>query len=134
MDENTFLLENLDQLHDRPGGSMNKRDFSSLLALAQVVFYLVTGIWPLVSRRTFEAVTGPKVDFWLVQTTGLLIAVIGGVLGLSGLRGKPSTEVTALGVGSAASLAGADVVFVGKGRIRRVYLLDALAEIALIAL
>jgi hypothetical protein len=113
---------------------MNKRDLTSFVAMAQGLFYLVTGIWPLVSRRSFEAVTGPKYDFWLVQTIGLLIAVIGGVLGAAGLRGRPSGEVAALGIGSAASLAGADIVFTGKGRIRRVYLLDALAEIGLILL
>ena len=100
--------------------------------MAQGMFYLVTGIWPLVSRRSFEAVTGPKYDFWLVQTVGRLIAVIGRVMGAAGLRGRPSGELTVTGGGSAASLPGADIVFAGKGRIRRVYLLDALAEIGLI--
>jgi hypothetical protein len=41
-------------------------------ALLQGGYFLFTGIWPLVSRRTFEAVTGPKKDFWLAQTVGVL--------------------------------------------------------------
>lgn len=50
------------------------------LALAQGAFYLATGIWPLVSMRTFERVTGPKTDKWLVKTAGVLITAIGGAL------------------------------------------------------
>jgi protein-S-isoprenylcysteine O-methyltransferase Ste14 len=41
----------------------------------------------LVSRRTFEAVTGPKADFWLAQTVGVLVACIGSALGYAGLGG-----------------------------------------------
>jgi len=47
------------------------------LPVAQGVYFLLTGIWPLLSMRTFEAVTGPKVDRWLVKTVGVLVAVIG---------------------------------------------------------
>ncbi len=56
------------------------------LALLQGVFYVLTGIWPLLSIRTFERVTGPKVDRWLVKTVGVLVTVIGGVLLLAGSR------------------------------------------------
>lgn len=106
----------------------------SPVAWIQAVFYVVTGIWPLFSRRTFEKVTGPKTDFWLVKTVGLLITVIGVVLGLAGSRRSMPPEVPVLGIGSAASLAGVDVAYVRQGRIPRVYLLDALAEVGLIAL
>jgi hypothetical protein len=37
-------------------------------SLAQGAYHLVTGVWPLVSMRTFASVTGPKVDKWLVKT------------------------------------------------------------------
>ena len=47
------------------------------LPVAQGVYFLLTGIWPLLSMRTFEAVTGPKVDRRLVKTVGVLVAVIG---------------------------------------------------------
>jgi len=29
------------------------------------------GVWPLVSLRTFEGVTRPKVDSWLVKSVGV---------------------------------------------------------------
>ncbi len=114
--------------------SSNGRDAGSLarLSLAQGLYYLVTGLWPLASMRAFERVTGPKTDRWLVKTAGILIAVIGGVLTLAGLRGRRSPEVPLLAAGSAAGLAGIDTVYAARGRISRIYLLDALAEGALL--
>ena len=97
-------------------------------------YYVATGVWPLVSRRTFERVTGPKSDFWLVQTVGLLVGSIG--LGLAQnlrRRGPVAPELRTIAVASAVSLALVDVIFVSKGRIRPVYLVDAVAEAALIA-
>jgi hypothetical protein len=102
------------------------------LALVQGLYFLSTGLWPLVSIRSFEAVTGPKVDRWLVKTVGVLIAVIGGVLALSGRRGVPSVDARRLAVGSAAGLTGVDVVYVARRRISPIYLLDALLEVALV--
>ena len=53
--------------------------FASRLCVIQGLYYVVTGVWPLVSTcGTFEAVTGNKVDDWLVKTVGVLIIVIGG--------------------------------------------------------
>jgi hypothetical protein len=98
----------------------------------QGIYFLLTGVWPLVSMRSFEAVTGPKVDRWLVRTVGVLVGVIGGSLLLD--RRRPSAGTTALGVGSAAALGGIDVVYALEGRISRVYLLDAIAETVLVGL
>ena len=110
-------------------GSM---DLLSAVALAQAVYYILTGLWPLVSIRTFENVTGPKTDKWLVKTVGVLITVIGAVVGLAGIRRNVAPEIPLLGAGSAAGLAGIDVVYVSKRRIPPIYLLDALAELLLI--
>jgi hypothetical protein len=98
------------------------------------IYYLITGIWPIVSPDSFQAITGPKVDMWVVKTTGALISVIGGVLTWVGLRGSRSPEVPALGIGSAVSLAGSDIIYATSGKIRRIYLLEAMSEAALIVL
>jgi hypothetical protein len=37
-------------------------DGGTIVAFAQAAAYFLTGIWPLVSMRTFEAVTGEKTD------------------------------------------------------------------------
>jgi hypothetical protein len=100
----------------------------------QGVFYVATGIWSLVSPGSFQRVTGPKVDYWLVKTVGLLVMVIGGVLLSAGVRGRRSPELDALSAGSAASLAVIDVVYVRRGRISPVYLLDAAAEAGLLGM
>jgi hypothetical protein len=104
----------------------------SRVPVLQGVYFLATGVWPLVSMRTFEAVTGPKVDRWLVKTVGVLVAVIGASL-LADAR-RPSRGSTMLGVGSAVALGGVDVVYSLRARISRIYLLDAVVEIVLVAL
>jgi hypothetical protein len=98
------------------------------VATGQGIYFLVTGVWPLIHMRSFEQVTGPKVDRWLVQTAGVLISVIGATLLQGARRGAAWPELRLLGVGSAAGLAGIDLVHVARGRIAPVYLLDALAE------
>ena len=53
------------------------------LALLQGIFYVATGVWPLIDIVSFQVVTGPKTDLWLVKTVGVLVTVIG--LGYVGL-------------------------------------------------
>jgi hypothetical protein len=109
------------------------RHFTTL-ALAQGIYFAITGIWPLVSRPTFEAITGPKVDFWLVRTVGALVTVIGGVLILAGRRKNPAPEIVTLGAGSAGALALIDGYYSLRGRISKVYLADALLEVVFLVL
>jgi hypothetical protein len=101
-----------------------------IVGLAQGLYYLASGIWPLVSIRTFERVTGPKVDDWLVRTVGVLAATIGGVLTFRSLRGRGEPDPL-LGAGAALAFAAVDANYAGRGRISKVYLLDAVAEAAL---
>jgi hypothetical protein len=104
-------------------------------ALAQGIYYVITGLWPIIHMRSFGAVTGRKRDSWLAQANGALIAAVGVAL-LVGARakGKPLPAHKALGVASAAALGGSDAIFVAKGRIPRIYAVDAVAEAALIGL
>jgi hypothetical protein len=98
------------------------------LAQAQGLFYLATGVWPLVHMRSFEFVLGRKDEHWLVQTvSGLLIAT-----GISLLRTESSpaaiTAARRTALGSATSLALIDLRYAVPGRISRMYLVDALIE------
>jgi hypothetical protein len=54
----------------------------------QAAYYCLTGIWPLLHLASFEAVTGPKTDDWLVKMVGLLAAVIGATLGVAVKHGR----------------------------------------------
>jgi hypothetical protein len=100
--------------------------------VVQGLFLLATGIWPLLHLRSFEAVTGPKVDDWLVKTMGALLAVTGGSLIVGELEGSRSRAVAALGIGSAAALGAADIVYVTRRRISPIYLADAVAQLGII--
>jgi hypothetical protein len=103
------------------------------VALAQTAYYLPSSIWPILHIRSFEWVTGPKVDRWLVKTVAGLIAVAGSTIGLSAARDRITPEIEWLGIGSALTLATIDVVYVRRRRIRPVYLLDAIANLGLVA-
>lgn len=102
------------------------------LLLIQGAYYALTGLWPLVSIKTFQRVTGPKNDLWLVKTAGLLILAVAVPLLAAGAGDHLSPEIVLLSAGSAVALAGVDVVYAFKGVISRVYLLDAAAEAALL--
>ncbi|QCU79235.1 hypothetical protein E7744_00985 [Citricoccus sp. SGAir0253] len=98
------------------------------LAAAQGLYLLVTGTWPLVHYRSFEAVTGPKVDRWLVQTVAGLTATIGWTMLRSRGTAPGRAAARRLGVGSALAFGAVDAVYGGSGSIRRVYLADAAVE------
>lgn len=104
------------------------------LAWTQGLFYLATGLWPLLHMRSFLWVTGPKVDLWLVRTVGILVAVIGAVLLLGALCRRIGPELALLATGSAAGLAAIDTYYALTGRISGIYLLDAVAETGLVLL
>jgi hypothetical protein len=100
--------------------------------IAQGGYYVATGVLPFVSRRAFEAITGPKLEWWLVQTVGALVTVVGGALLSSAVRRQGSPELIAVAAGNAAALAGIDIVYVAKGRIAPTYLGDAAIQLGLL--
>lgn len=102
-------------------------------AVAQGLYFLLTGVWALVGIESFQKVTGPKTDLWLVKTVGALVSVIGTILILAGLRNQITLEIFLLAAGSAIALAAIDVIYVGKRVISKIYLLDAAVELILIA-
>jgi hypothetical protein len=79
------------------------------LAGAHACYLIVTGLWPVVHRASFERVTGPKRDFWLVRVVGGLVAASGVALALPVVRGRRSPEAQTLAAGSGVVLAVADV-------------------------
>ena len=99
----------------------------------QAAFYVLTGLWPLVSMGSFELVTGPKTDDWLVHMVGLLAAAIGATLWVGSRQARPDGAAVFLAAASAASLAAIDLRYALMGRISAVYLLDAAAELVLLA-
>ncbi len=122
-------------------GSIRAGGFT-YLCLIQGVYYLLTGLWPLVSIETLQIVTGPKTDHlitgresdhWLVMTVAVLIVAIGATLLFTAWRRREPVEVAVLAIASALALTGIDVVYAARGTIRPIYLFDAVAEIVLSA-
>jgi hypothetical protein len=102
---------------------------------AQGAYYVLTGLWPLVSLASFEAVTGPKTDDWLVHMVGLLAIAIGLTLGIAVARGETGTAtLLSLAVTAALAFAGVDLWYGLGGGISPIYLADAVIELGWIAL
>jgi hypothetical protein len=99
----------------------------------QAAYYCITGIWPWISMTTFEAVTGPKTDDWLVQTVGALVLAIGLALGVATWKRERSAAVLTLAAASAIAFIVVDVTFVASGTIPPIYLADAAAEAVILA-
>lgn len=103
------------------------------MLLLQAGYYVLTGLWPVLHLPSFEAVTGPKIDDWLVRTVGLLAVAVGSAIGVAAVRRRPwSAEILTLAGGSAAAFAAIDFWYALGGRIPPVYLLDGVVELGFI--
>jgi hypothetical protein len=122
--------------------SRPKWNLAGTLCWLQGIYYLLTGLWPLMSIRSFKLVTGEKTDnlptgldadHWLVMTVGVLVTAIALSLLTTAVRRSAGVETAVLAVGAAAGLTAIDLIYVARGVILPIYLVDAAAEIPLIA-
>jgi len=100
---------------------------------AQGIYFMVTGIWPVLHMPSFEAVTGPKLDDWLVKMVGLLAFVIGATIFSAAKRDSITRDLLFLAVGSALAFMAIDVWYALTGRISLIYLADAIVEMGIVA-
>jgi hypothetical protein len=100
------------------------------IARVQAAYYLVAGLWPLVSIRSFEAVAGRRRDHWVTRSNGLLIAAVGAAVGLYSLTPRLSRRVRLVGMVFPLALAAADVAFAWPATRKRAYLADAALSLA----
>lgn len=84
--------------------------------------------------QSFQAVTGPKSDLWLVKTVGALISTISLPILVCAVSGRILGEIILLAVASAAVLGAVDVIYCFGGVISPVYLADAALEAMLLCL
>jgi hypothetical protein len=106
--------------------------FGTMVLLAQGSYYLLTGVWPPVSIGTFQAVTGPKTDLWLVQTVGILAAVIGFTILSAACVCGVTREIAVLSVGSALGFASIDLLYGLTGVISRISIIDAAIQAGIV--
>lgn len=104
-----------------------------MILACQAVYYLATGLWPILEIGSFQLVTGPKTDLWLVRMVGLLVMAIGVTLGYAVIRARRSPEIIVLSLSSIFAFTAIDVFYSMTGVISRIYLADAAVELALAA-
>lgn len=106
-----------------------------ILATVQGIYYFITGIWPVADIESFMAVTGPKVDTWLVKTVGVLVMAMAAAMLVAARSSRIDSTVKVLAIGGAVGFMGIDIYYAGfRDRIWDVYLLDAAAQIVFIVL
>jgi len=99
-----------------------------ILSKTHGAFNVVNGLWPLLHRRSFEAVFGPKVDRWLMFTVAGLL-VTNGVVQVTADGSRHGQRLAKrVGLGTAATLGLIDLIYAPGGRISRSYLADAAME------
>jgi hypothetical protein len=114
------------------------RDTSSILfgplLWLQGVYYLATGVWPILNVESFQAVTGGKTDHlitgresdhWMIMTVAVLVTAIGLALLVAAIRRSRATEMIVLAVACCIGLIAIDVIYVVRGVLLPIYLVDA---------
>lgn len=102
------------------------------LAVIHGMYYIVTGLWPIIHMDSFTFITGPKMDLWLVETVGMLAAAIGIGLTAGGWRKKITFPLSLIAVTAATGFILIDVIYVWGGIISPIYLFDAVLEFILL--
>lgn len=101
---------------------------------AHIAYWIFGAVWPLVSMRSFERVTGNKRDEWLVRTVSLLMLSVVATLAALARSRRDESALRLLGGTSAAALGSVALAGPLLGRISPVYLVDATVDTALAAL
>jgi hypothetical protein len=101
---------------------------AAALARGHGIFNVAGGLWPLLHMRSFEAVTGPKTDRWLVRTVAALMVANGLVQCRTSATGTGLSAARDIGIGTAAALGVIDLAYGLPHRISRAYLADAALE------
>ena len=101
------------------------------IASFQSAYYVSTGLWAIVHRGSFERVTGPKQDYWLVRTVGGLAVAIGVTLGASAAAERRSRDAAVLGITSGLAFGFADLQ--AATAASRIYLGDAALHALLVS-
>jgi hypothetical protein len=83
--------------------------------------YVATSAWLLVHVPSFQAVTGPKKERWLVRMVGTLAVANALALAVCARKARLSSESRALAIPRAAAFATVDVVSVVDGPDHPVY-------------
>ena len=108
------------------GTRVRGRNKINMPMLAQAAYYLITGMWPVLHFRSFEALTGPKPDRFTTESTGMLFVASGVALTVAATEGAPDRSSRALS--AAVPLAAGLVTLRHRPQLRAVFLADAATQ------
>jgi hypothetical protein len=97
-----------------------------------MAYYLLSSAWPLINIESFMSVTGAKQDIWLVKTFSLLIVCVSLTLFVYLFLKEHSLSVIFLSLMVPAVLAAVDIYYSLNGIISKIYLVDALINLAIL--
>lgn len=95
-----------------------------IIPLVQGLYFVITGVWPLVHIESFLYVTGPKIDIWLVKTVGILILPYSFLCFYVAAKMKKSSLIALVNSTCCLGLAIIDLYYYLKGVISWVYMVD----------
>lgn len=99
------------------------------IPILQGLYFIITGVWPLVHIESFLYITGYKTDIWLVKTVGLLILPYSVLCFYAVTHTKKNNAIGIVSIMCCLGLAGIDLYYYLKGTISWVYLIDLSLEI-----
>lgn len=97
----------------------------------QSAYYAVMAVWPLLDINSFQIVTGPKTDLWLVVTVSWLLLATAITLETALNAVGSALTAAVLGLSNALVLAGIDLYYTHLKMISPIYRLDACIELVL---
>ncbi|UOU97534.1 hypothetical protein MUU74_13650 [Chryseobacterium daecheongense] len=99
-----------------------------LIPLIQGIYFLITGVWPLVHLKSFMEVTGPKTDIWLVQTVAVLILSFSILFFYVAFKKRIVPIYALMGATSTFGLAVIELYYYLQGTLKWVYFIDSAIE------
>ena len=108
---------------------MRLRKLLTMTLWTQGIYTGSTALWGIIDIDSFQAVTGPKTDLWLVKTVSVVLLAIGISFIMQALRPGNPLPIMLLAILSSAGLATIDMYYAFRDVISPVYLADAVVEI-----
>lgn len=97
----------------------------------QGVYYVVTGLWPLLHFSSFARVVAFQVNAFQAQAFAALMLVVGGCLLEAARREPPGPFPTLLGIGVAGAIAVVSLVWLPRLAVASGLWLDLAVEVAI---
>lgn len=105
-----------------------------ILIVVHGAYLLIGGLWPLVHMPSFEAVTGPKAEHWLVRSVAGMLVVIAVVLLVQLRKHRVEASAVVVAMGASLTLGVVGIITAAQGVIDPIYICDGTLHLLFVAL